>query len=274
MSANNSEQLLKIGVQTGRYPQYIYKYRADNENTEKIIKNDELWFSSPSDFNDPYDCNVPIDKETPLNIIKGWLQEAGAEYANFANELQNELQNNPEQTKRRIEQIMKQQTEKVMAGLGVCCFSTMDNSILQWSHYSDNHKGVCLQFDIMADIPFFITPVIVAYRKVMQHYNHFNQEQRKNIVDYLIKPKFHEWSYESEIRVVKKSIDIEKNPNKRAFKFNSNALKEVIFGVKTDETVIQKYKQWCAAHNKQHVKFYKMELGRGVHYELIKYPIQ
>jgi hypothetical protein len=30
----------------------------------------------------------------------------------------------------------------------VCCFSKNMNEVLMWSHYADNHKGVCLEFEI------------------------------------------------------------------------------------------------------------------------------
>jgi len=29
---------------------------------------------------------------------------------------------------------------------GVICFSEKPDEILMWSHYSDNHKGICLEF--------------------------------------------------------------------------------------------------------------------------------
>lgn len=31
---------------------------------------------------------------------------------------------------------------------GVLCFSEQWNSILQWSHYGDRHRGICLGFDV------------------------------------------------------------------------------------------------------------------------------
>lgn len=256
------KQLIQIGVNAKSYPQHIFKYRSDNDKTEKIITHNELWFSNPLLFNDPYDCNTPINNMTSLADIKSWLENVGVTSA-FIDELADKLQRNPN--------LMKEETEKAMGELGVCCFSTMDSSILQWSHYADYHKGICLKFDITEDPDFFFIPVIVAYRKVMQHYNHFTQS--KNIVEYLIRPKFHEWSYESEIRIVKTAQNIRDNSGNRAFKFNDNALKEVIFGTKTPDNVIEKYKQLCANNNKRHVLFYKMELGSGVHYELIKRQI-
>lgn len=256
------KQLIQIGVDAKSYPQHIFKYRSDNDKTERIITNNELWFSNPLLFNDPYDCNTPINIATSLADIKSWLTKVGVAQA-IVDDLADKLQRNLN--------LMKQETEKGMGELGVCCFSTMDNSILQWSHYSDYHKGICLKFDITEDAAFFLIPVIVAYRKVMQHYNHFTQS--KNIVDYLIRPKFHEWSYESEIRIVKTAQSILDNSGNRAFKFNDIALKEVIFGSKTPNTIIEKYRQLCADNNKGHVQFYKMELGTGVHYELVKRPI-
>ena len=102
----------------------------------------------------------------------------------------------------------------------------------------------------------------------MQHYNHFTQSQK--IVEYLIQPKFHEWSYESEIRVVKPETLMQQNGNNRAFKYKDSALREVIFGTKTPAAVKNKYRQLCANHNKGHVQFFEMQLDNGVHYKLNK----
>jgi hypothetical protein len=78
-----------------------------------------------------------------------------------------------------------------------------------------------------------------------------------------------ELSYESEIRIVKQRTDktIEEG---QIFEYKNEALKEIIFGVKTPPEIIEKYQKLCAEHNKKHVLFYKMELGTGVHYQLVK----
>jgi len=31
---------------------------------------------------------------------------------------------------------------------GVCCFSTVFNSALLWSHYGDEHRGICIGYDL------------------------------------------------------------------------------------------------------------------------------
>ena len=250
---------IKIGVEAKSYPQFLFKYRTDGSNTEKIITDNELYFSNPRIFNDPYDCNTPINTTTPLNDIKDWLRSVGIAPAHIDN-CASLLQNNPNW--------MKDATDDALNKTGVCCFSTMDDSILQWSHNSDYHKGICLKFDITEDPDFFLLPVIVSYRKVMQHYNHFTQSAK--IVEYLIQPKFSEWAYESEIRVVKPEPLMQANGNNRAFKYKDAALKEVIFGTKTPDPIKDKYRQLCANNNKGHVQFFEMQLDNGVHYKLNK----
>lgn len=254
--------ILKIGVNQKSFPQFLFKYRSDNSFTENIIVKNEMWFSNPLEFNDVYDCNTPINTDTSIEDIKYWLNNVGI-YQENIDELAERLKQNPN--------LAKQKTEEAMAKSGICCFSSLENSILQWSHYSDYHKGICLKFDITEDADFFITPVIVAYRKVMQHYNHFVHQ--KNLIEYLIQPKFYEWNYESEIRIVKTEVGISKNSGSRVFKFKNIALKEIIFGVKTPENIIKKYMDLCAKNNKSHVNFFKMEIGNGVHYDIIKKPI-
>jgi hypothetical protein len=257
-----AKDVLTIGVNQKGYPQFLFKYRSDSPFTENIILNNELWFCNPLEFNDPYDCNTPINVHTPLPDIENWLRGVGMAPM-YIDEYASKLKQNLN--------LMKDATENVMKKSGICCFSTLDNSILQWSHYSDYHKGICLKFDILEHPDFFMLPVIVSYRQVMQHYNHFIQSDK--IVEYLIKPKFHDWSYESEIRIIKTEKHIEENVGKRGFKFNDGALREVIFGTNTPANIIEKYRHLCADNNKGHVQFFKMNLGAGVHYELTKRPV-
>lgn len=155
--------------------------------------------------------------------------------------------------------------------MGICCFSTLDDNILLWSYYSDGHKGICLKFDTTEDVVVFKELVVVSYEKELRHYNHFLDSKKS--ADYFIKPKSLKWSHESEIRIVKTKYDIIENENKRTFKFRSQALKEIIFGKNTPDCIIREYKQLCIKHNKEHVKFYKMQLGSEDNFQLIKIPI-
>jgi hypothetical protein len=143
----------------------------------------------------------------------------------------------------------------------VLSLSSIYDSILQWSHYADYHRGICLKFEISKDCNFFSTTLIVSYKSLMQHYNHLVHSDK--IVEYLIQPKYKDWSYESEVRIVKKKHSIQDNSAKGClFEFNKFALVEIIFGVHASNETIMKYKDLCAKNDLSHVNFYKMELGR------------
>jgi len=250
------DTIMSIGREFGFTP---VKYRADNDHTERIFKFNELWFSDPREFNDPFDCNTPITTITPLVDIKAWLKSVGVA-RDKVDDWADKLQHNPD--------LMKDATHRALSKIGVCCFSTLNDSILQWSHYSNFHRGICLKFDITEHPELFNIPIIVTYRTVMQHYNHFVQSDK--IVEYLIKPKYKEWSYESAIRVVKSPDEMRKNGNNRAFTFENEALREVIFGHKTSNDVKNKYKQICETNDKRHAHLSEMNLNKGLHYRLTK----
>jgi hypothetical protein len=179
-----TKELLTIAVNQKAYPQFINKYRAANDFTEKIITDNQLWFSNPLEFNDPYDYNTPINTSTLIKDIKNWLEKKECVPSDRIDEYALKVQNNPNIIKKNVEDAMKK--------LSICCFSTLEDCILQWSHYADYHKGICLKFDILEDTDFFTTPIIVSYKQIMQHYNHFIH--RDKISEYLIAPKFHDWS--------------------------------------------------------------------------------
>ena len=39
----------------------------------------------------------------------------------------------------------------VRACVGVLCFASKENNLLMWAHYSNNHKGICLELDKDSD---------------------------------------------------------------------------------------------------------------------------
>ncbi len=252
-------ELLKKAIAEGSFPESIFKYRPDNPFTEKIITDNEIWFADPSTFNDPYDCNVPI--ATNIADRNEWLKCTGMPDKDIK-ALPSTI------TKEYLEKIANKIIQEGMNKIGVSCFSTMDDSILQWSHYSDFHKGICFKFDIVDEV--FLMPLKVEYTKVMPRYNHCDHLNKNDEILKVIRRKFCDWSYENEIRIVKTAENIRTNSGNRTFKFLDKALIEVIFGHKMSDDNCQKYKELCKKHNKGHVQFFKIRLADSNYYKLIK----
>ncbi len=79
---------------------------------------------------------------------------------------------------------------------GVLCFSEKKDDLLQWAHYADRHKGICLGFDIGSDGKF--GPV--QYRDKRFPF----PKKKERDVDFswrLLSTKSVHWKYENEWRV-------------------------------------------------------------------------
>jgi hypothetical protein len=74
------------------------------------------------------------------------------------------------------------------------------------------------------------------------------------------------------VRVIKTGFK-DSDRKKRFLKFKPDALKEIIFGFKTDPEVILDYMNLCKNHNKN-IIFFKMNSAENGRFELEKIPIK
>ena len=78
---------------------------------------------------------------------------------------------------------------------GVLCFSEDKADVLQWAHYADRHKGICLGFDVSGGEGKFGRVQYVAERFP------FPQPPDEAFVWKLLSTKSEAWKYEKEWRV-------------------------------------------------------------------------
>jgi hypothetical protein len=80
---------------------------------------------------------------------------------------------------------------------GVLCFSEKKTDLLQWAHYADRHKGICLGFDVSGGKGKFGRVHYKAYRIA------FPEEQNMDVAFSwkLLSTKSKDWKYEKEWRV-------------------------------------------------------------------------
>ena len=112
---------------------------------------------------------------------------------------------------------------------GLICFSENKYDPVQWAHYADNHKGVCLGFDIPENKLNKVKYVSSRLAKSTLD----DPEKMKT----LLTTKFKHWEYEKEYRLV---IDISnRSRNNGLFfeKFKSEiCLKEIYIGCRSELT--------------------------------------
>jgi hypothetical protein len=141
-STNEHSQMEKaFAIKAEHMPKHIYRYQPDCDNRRESLVNDKIWLSSPDKYNDPNDCEfkfLDASVETAAHkrlaaAFKGVNQQKLALGYSKASQL---VQNALSEIK-KWKQLCK-----------VCCFNEDPASMLMWSHYSDNHRGFCIEYDL------------------------------------------------------------------------------------------------------------------------------
>ncbi|MBI9010506.1 MAG: hypothetical protein JEZ05_10825 [Tenericutes bacterium] len=135
----------------------FYKYQPIDDNLLDNLSNNQLYFNSPTKFNDPFDCKfnsfyrgkeedwINAFKNRSPRIIKQMIEDNLK--SGIFKRKGNEIAYNP--TNRRHIDIGGCSLHGTVSETSlprVCCFSETADNILLWSHYADCHKGVCLIF--------------------------------------------------------------------------------------------------------------------------------
>ncbi len=166
---------------------YKYRSLAEGvarDRTLQILEKNELWYSKASGFNDSFDCNFQIALKTDqewADIFGTGLDKLGHALAKGAAELgkrflsDKQLQAFSKQRRsgkkekrswtitiqdkegreldpaeffnKRQEEHLQRLYRILDESFGVLTLSEIPDDILMWSHYANNHEGICLEFD-------------------------------------------------------------------------------------------------------------------------------
>lgn len=143
-------------------PDKVYKYRPFGVNTLRAITEAEVFYAKPSTFNDPLDCDPTIDVDIDRPhlerllyrmIIKrtnedearreiGRLRYYSSEYGDYRTDPKVESY-----LMRTLASAIKRELDLELGDEGVLSLSATWKSGLMWSHYADEHRGICIEYD-------------------------------------------------------------------------------------------------------------------------------
>lgn len=218
----------------------LFKYRKFDKSCLELLLNRELWFASPATLNDPFEAESSIHEV---------LDAVWARYPI------------PTAERKAYEEYLHHQ----LSSAGICSFSKARKNQLMWSHYADEHKGVCIGFKEHKIRPqgSNIYPIDVTYQdeypfqEIIERFNYFERihgmNNLKSIVgDILISilgTKYTSWKYERERRLVfVKSI---------AHKFEPDAINSIAFGLRMTERDRQTLRNLLSGAEWDHVKWFQ-----------------
>jgi hypothetical protein len=244
-------------------PEHFYKYRpiggAAEKYLEKTLLQHEIRFAFPHEFNDPFDCSVVYGQHvgSDAEVVADFLDLARRV---GAKESEDELRAqaaqflaDPMRDPRSAEACreMERRYAFFLRGqIGVYCVSAVNDDILMWSHYAENHAGVCLQFD--ASVGIFGEAQEVSYLHTRPQLGWKDGEDAK--LDKTLLAKADHWAYEQEWRIIRPSA------GGRIFVLPPTAITGVIVGARASAAMMQKVRRWNR-ERKLHFKVFKAFLA-------------
>ncbi|MDI4237759.1 DUF2971 domain-containing protein [Bradyrhizobium sp. Arg237L] len=274
-----------------KIPKRFYKYRAFSNLTLDMLVADHLFFADPSTFNDPLDTRACLEtdvgEEDLERVFVKFVERrvtaemtAAAKKIKYrgpktvehisrqarrrAKELIAEIRYNAENPEYEIENpfvfLLGQYVEEELLrqyDKGIVSFAERANCPLMWSHYGDQHKGVCIGYSVPVDAAENFYKVkyggsrLVQVSKVVAMLD--GDDMARQAVDAaVLLRKAASWRYEREWRLI----------GQRGLRDSPLELEEVIFGMRCESAV--KYAVVRALEDRcRPIRFYEMRDLRG-----------
>jgi hypothetical protein len=242
----------------------LYKYRKLDKHTFEMFINREVYFSNVPALNDPFDCQISINEflDWKNPNMKDLLNES-------AKELISKLE--PFNIFKRLEELV--------SSCGIFSMSGKSDDVTMWSHYANNHEGLCVGF---YTLPKIIGGAEYPILKIMNGYYQceYLEKSKYPIVETMNSKtlsefdmvsgigqkigsflfnrwatlKSEEWEYEDEVRGIRYAAGFEK--------YEPSMIGEVIFGLKMDDKDKQTIRTLLSGPDWHHVKFKRAERNR------------
>lgn len=230
-------------------PKSIFKFRAFNTQNEYALNNlktDTVWICTPSEYNDPYDCSITFSterllKEQSKKNIDKWISQSGIKNSLSAEQIEaiksaddplvamipmvtkldkSTIQPDANEklalvfsefSKKQNKEMVERFNEGLQGRMGVCSFSETNESIVMWGHYSGNHTGFCVEYDLSQlpsnDMRLRILFPVVYAKDLFDASKYFLQATQGGSYNNLFNivaamHKAPEWAYEREWRFI------------------------------------------------------------------------
>jgi hypothetical protein len=182
-------------------PSHLYKYRSlasgkTREYTKRILTNNEIYFPTYTEFNDPFDCNLHVALTADPEIQRYRLRQLNPDKSDAEIDSMVDTELSPSELKKREEDI-RSGMHDVQKKVGIFAMSARRNHILMWSHYADSHRGICLEFATSDSKLFGCSLTQVVYQKEYPKFNIYDKIDQKWVSSYLA-TKAYQWLYKEE----------------------------------------------------------------------------
>lgn len=231
-------------------PRRLYKYRRFNTATLRLLSQSEVYYADPAVFNDPLDCRPVVQIDTDVKtlekvcyrmlVLAGNKQKAldRMEHHRYMSTQQGDFRKDSAAIDDYTESLRSEVTGLLyeqMRTFGVLSMAARWNCPLMWSHYADEHKGVCIEFDVTDHRCDHLSAVDYDTAGLIKASDLFawkvrgSQSAQRVIWNAFFYAKAKQWRYEREWRDVARKSGAQDTPLK---------LNAIYFGLRCDYAVV------------------------------------
>lgn len=236
-------------------PKKLYKYRPFNTHSVTELERNIVFYANPLDFNDPLDCSPVVDIDLDFQKLEELCHTMLVEQCGLGKEdaeafaekrikqlrrfsVDTEYGSSQEEVLKQYVSFLRREIQECLDGSmknkGVLSLAQNWNCPLMWSHYADQHKGICIEYDT-TDLE-FASPKRVDYSgirdiKASDLYGWKIENRvapRDRVHESYFFRKARQWRYEKEWRHVRDSNGEDGSPF---------LISAVYFGLRCDTSV-------------------------------------
>lgn len=272
-------------------PDRLYKYRAFSNRTLDMLVEDTLHFADPSTFNDPLDTKPTVETDLPADQLAQVLsqlveQRVSAEMTAAAKTIKyrgpKTVDHIARQSRKRADRLIADirynatdpdfeiaDPEQFLFGRyveeellrrydrGIFSLAQRAECPLMWSHYGDQHKGICLGYSVPADVADQLHKVRYGGSRLIKAslvaaMLSGNQDAQREVDDAVLLRKAFAWKYEKEWRLI----------GSRGGQNSTLELKEVVFGMRCSDSVVYAVVKALEDRAKK-VRFHEIRVKEG-----------
>ncbi|WP_273425413.1 DUF2971 domain-containing protein [Curvibacter lanceolatus] len=278
---------------TSTKARYFYKYRAFSPNTIQSLVADEIYFADPSSFNDPLDTKPCVEadlandelqevlrqliEQKEVAIMRSAARSIGYRGPNTTSRIEDRSRRrakamidelkyqatNPDWTGTEEEALRFYLTNAIEVQLlqryakGIYCLGTRSSCPLMWSHYGDQHRGLCIGYTVPERELTNLFKVEYRGSRLVQTSDVAamlagDSAAARTVDSAVLLKKAADWRYEREWRLF----------GERGRQSSPLELNSITFGMRCASTVQYAVVQ-ALAEREREVKFYEMVEQRG-----------
>jgi len=217
----------------------LYHYeRFKPEYLRTTLKEHRIYCSNTTDLNDPWDCRpwFAVEDQNEIEEFIRWFLSVtpSAPFSDAEVEATKQrIRIDPAYRSELVQQISASFANIIPERWKIYCLTPVPDSTLMWSHYADDHRGVCLEFG--TDNPIIGIALCVDYRRSYPDWAPHIVANAGAANTLLTKSD--DWSYEKEYRIIALSQGISRPAAAAGLTLDGNflgipegAIKSVIVG--------------------------------------------